>query len=421
MSCPTRTMLTLALVMGAQLVHAATFTANRSEDLPDANPGDGICQALPTLPGDGQCTLRAAIMEANALEGTHTIHLESGRTYTMSRQGVDDTAVLGDLDIHRTMTIECPNCAERPIVNGNGIDRIFDVHDASLTLRNFDITGGNSLGPNGGAIRAGNDTDALRLISMRVYGNQAGGVGGAILTTAALTVISNSELFNNIGESGGSALSASGPGTVSIFESAIHGNEAFEGGGIAAVSLSGIGFTIRNSTISGNIGIGLMNWGLTEGGVILNTTIAGNTDGGIFVPEAVPDSLRIRNSIIARNGGEGDCSGTNFTISGNGYNIYSDSTCVMFAAPTDLQNVDPLLTPLKYRSAASYSTPLHWPSPLSPALSAGAIEQTGALACDNADQIGEVRPQGYNGIVRCDIGAAEVPDDAIFFDSLETL
>ena len=96
-------------------------------------------------------------------------------------------------------------------------------------------------------------------------------------------------------------------------------------------------------------------------------------------------------------------------------------TCAAIAGPTDLLNVDPRLTPLKRRNAASHSTPLHWPSPISPALSAGSLEQFGDYACQNSDQIGETRPQGYNGIVRCDIGAAEVPDDAIFFDSLETL
>ncbi|MBN1138852.1 MAG: right-handed parallel beta-helix repeat-containing protein [Anaerolineae bacterium] len=46
------------------------LTVNSTGDRPDANPGDGLCQT--STPGE--CTLRAAIMEANAGTGiTHTI------------------------------------------------------------------------------------------------------------------------------------------------------------------------------------------------------------------------------------------------------------------------------------------------------------------------------------------------------------
>ncbi len=47
---------------------AATFTVNSTGDDPDANPGNGVCQTA-----GGQCTLRAAIQEANASAGPHTI------------------------------------------------------------------------------------------------------------------------------------------------------------------------------------------------------------------------------------------------------------------------------------------------------------------------------------------------------------
>lgn len=42
-----------------------------SSDSPDANPGDGSCAT-----SSGQCTFRAAIQEANALNGTDTIHFD---------------------------------------------------------------------------------------------------------------------------------------------------------------------------------------------------------------------------------------------------------------------------------------------------------------------------------------------------------
>ncbi len=415
-----RLTLALALLTGAQIASAATFNATRTQDLPDSNPGDGLCQAFPALPGGGQCTLRAAIMEANALGGSHTINLSSGLTYTLTRHGIDDTAVLGDLDILRTMTIQCQNCAERPTINTSGVDRIFDVHTGSLTMRNFDITGGNSLGPNGGAIRAGAGVSELRLTNMRLHGNQAEGNGGAIHTAAALTVLSSIEVFDNITEGRGSAISGSGPGTITLNEVSIYGNQHF-GSNFEAVHVSGGGATLRNTTISGNIGLGLSSLNNTLPIVLRNSTIAGNSSGGVDITNAAPNSVQFRNSIIGRNGGIGDCSFTNTSPLADANNLFSDTTCASIAGNSDLLNVDPLLTPLQKRNTNLASTPLHWPSPASPALSSGSLAEFGELACTDADQIGEGRPQGFNGVVRCDIGAAEVPEDAIYFDSMETL
>ena len=47
-----------------------TFTVNVTGDGHDANPGDGVCQT--SVPGN--CSLRAAIEEANASPGVDTIH-----------------------------------------------------------------------------------------------------------------------------------------------------------------------------------------------------------------------------------------------------------------------------------------------------------------------------------------------------------
>src|SRR5262245_37189620 len=46
------------------------FTVNSPADVIDANPGDGKCE---TPSGNGVCTLRAAIMEANHTTGGATI------------------------------------------------------------------------------------------------------------------------------------------------------------------------------------------------------------------------------------------------------------------------------------------------------------------------------------------------------------
>ncbi|WP_420641882.1 hypothetical protein [Candidatus Leptofilum sp.] len=56
-------------------VYAAgtTVIVNGNGDLNDFNPGDGVCDVIPTVPGD-QCGLRAAIEELNALGPDTTPH-----------------------------------------------------------------------------------------------------------------------------------------------------------------------------------------------------------------------------------------------------------------------------------------------------------------------------------------------------------
>ncbi len=53
----------------------ATLTVNNTGDGVDATPGNGVCE---TATGNGICTLRAAIQEANALAGTDMISFNVG-------------------------------------------------------------------------------------------------------------------------------------------------------------------------------------------------------------------------------------------------------------------------------------------------------------------------------------------------------
>ena len=77
-----------ALTLGwPGLAHAATFTVNSTADAPDANPGDGICSTA-----SGECTLRAAIEETNAIAGMDTINVPGG-TYLLSSQLVIEDSV----------------------------------------------------------------------------------------------------------------------------------------------------------------------------------------------------------------------------------------------------------------------------------------------------------------------------------------
>ena len=77
-----------ALTLGwPGLAHVATFTVNSTADAPDANPGDEICSTA-----SGECTLRAAIEETNAIAGMDTINVPGG-TYLLSSQLVIEDSV----------------------------------------------------------------------------------------------------------------------------------------------------------------------------------------------------------------------------------------------------------------------------------------------------------------------------------------
>ena len=72
--------------LGASVAQAADFTVNDLTDAVDLAPGDGTCEVTMAT---GDCTLRAAIMETNALAGADTITLAAD-TYTLTLTGVDE-------------------------------------------------------------------------------------------------------------------------------------------------------------------------------------------------------------------------------------------------------------------------------------------------------------------------------------------
>ena len=116
-----------------------TYVVNSTADTPDADVGNPAC-----ADASGQCTLRAAIMQANFVTGLDTITLPSG-VYLLTRSGDDDAAVLGDLDIADDLTIQGAGSGVT-IVDGNGAvtgDRVFQIFSSAketslsgLTIRN---------------------------------------------------------------------------------------------------------------------------------------------------------------------------------------------------------------------------------------------------------------------------------------------
>lgn len=131
-------------------VQAAPFVANEvtldtTIDSVDAVIGDGNC-----ADSLGRCSLRAAIMESNALAGTQKINVPAG-IYTLTIPGTgEDMSATGDLDITSPIIIEGANKAttiiQAGLTAGSGIDRVFHIHPLLGTLNVEMIYGNTTIG-----------------------------------------------------------------------------------------------------------------------------------------------------------------------------------------------------------------------------------------------------------------------------------
>jgi len=148
----------------------AQFTVTQNSDAVDANPGDGKCDADSAKAGD-QCTLRAAIMESNEIQGNNIVLLPSG-TFTLTLGGNEEESTrTGDLDILENLNLKGSG-SDKTKIDGGLLDRVFDIKStgqlatvvtiSGITISNGEATSGkpfNSTGscsaiPDcGGAIR----------------------------------------------------------------------------------------------------------------------------------------------------------------------------------------------------------------------------------------------------------------------------
>lgn len=317
-----------------------TFAVNQIYDAVDLTPaGDGVADAAPITPGN-QTTLRAAIQEANATPGPHTILLPSGH-FTLSLQGLDeDASAAGDLDVKTDLTILGAGAADT-VIDAAGIDRVFHVFAGhALRLSGVAVTGGYSHLNQSGYVRDGGgfyNSGNLDLTDCVVTGNAAGsnssfGSGGAIYNagfnsslTITRTTISNNTAANPNGNgSAGGIANLGSNSTVTIVDSTLTNNSA-QGIGGAIYSKFG-SVTIQRSTLSGN------SAGVGGGGIqnqaslsVADSTFANNSrtaisnsgtltvTGSTFHGNSGASGSAINNSIATG----GALTLTNSTFSGN--------------------------------------------------------------------------------------------------------
>lgn len=384
----------LPAALRAQAVPGVTFTVNTLLETDDVNPGNGAC-----LDGGGKCSLRAALMEANAHAGADTITLPSG-TYSQTKElsvsdsvvingagrvttiiaGAGPTGAYGFAMRSVTLTLELNGLTltrfQKAIyISGAGATQV-EIQNSDLRANvNTDVSSSGSAVANfcaGCAVGLhasylyDNQSPACGAVSnkgalvmdtnSRAHGNRAVTTyGGAICNAGGTVSLSQVQIWDNHADSASSAYGGaiySSGGDLVIDSSAILSNSASLAGG--GVYLSGGSLKLQTVVVGANstqTGGGIFT-GLSTRLVMDNATVRGNGatggGGGIYGWDAID----IKNSAIVSNtavkGGGLHANGgtstlTNTTISGNtatqhGAGIYSYNDALVRLANATIAN-----------------------------------------------------------------------------------
>jgi uncharacterized repeat protein (TIGR01451 family)/CSLREA domain-containing protein len=443
--------LLLIYVTVTQPVQANFFTVTSLGDGVDAIIGNGVCATA-----GGDCTLRAAIQEANATAGMDTISIAITGTIVLGGAVNENASASGDLDITDSVEIEATSNISN-IIDGGTNDRIFHIiGSVSVTITGVTLQNGKTSNLSGdgygGAILNGgsltivdsvlknntatlyggaiqnNPNATLRLTNTVVDGNTAGTRGGGISNSeistgsaGSVTLIDSVVIQNrsNTGSGGG----IYNNGTLTIKNTTIAENQAkINGGGIynnlnmdglEGSTLSGNGAeqnggalynkktaNLTNVTISGNLasvnGGGIFNQPAIGGALqLLNVTLASNTATGTGGGIYNAGASSTQNTIFSQNT-SANCvlSSVSNIIVSLGNNLDSGASCGL-AGSGDISNSNALLGLLANNGGLTKTHALLNGSP--------AINSGNNTACPSLDQRGVTRPQG----TQCDIGAYE--------------
>jgi CSLREA domain-containing protein len=451
-----RNLMRVVALVGAIGLAAIALTACQSPnslqvtsmtDAPDRAVGDDVCASAA-----GECTLRAAVQEANARSGGARIELGSAQRYVLGVAGTgEDAAATGDLDITNKVDIE----GHGSTIDGGQIDRVLHVTTAgSLSIHGVTITGG--LADFGGGVRI--DAGGSASVSASsISGNEANGATRCYVVQGLTWGNDCSDEKRSVipglidpqpGPSQGGGGGIWSRGTLSVWDSAIDTNlvsgrrgcvplspgkgtvcSMSRGGGVLNYGTAGF----VNVTISSNHTIAAGGAGLVDAAsghsTLLFTTVADNTQDGQSVGlTAWPDSDRAvgwgpptdsyysyATGVVSSYAGlgttlvgsvvDGVCAGGIFqdtsTIQSNGDSLVTDASCLPAPTATDQVGVAAALGLLADNGGPSRTQLPLAGSPLVDAIAASSPTCAGAV---HADQRGAPRDPGSP----CTVGSVEV-------------
>jgi CSLREA domain-containing protein len=345
--------------------------------------GDGVC--------DSTCTLRDAVLAANATPSADTINFDPALTTVTLDNEILIAGGGGALSINgngaKVFTID----------GGPGDNRIFFLNSANVTITDVTLTGGEG----GGTF----------------FGPVVENTGGAIAGAACTLLLDRVHVTNNWAIAGVGGVNIQN-GNLRIRNSTVSANTAPSCSGINA---GGINNTLQvvNSTISGNwstsstgVGGGVCT---TASAVFRNVTIAGNRaswGGGIF---QTGGTLALANTIVAENTADTSSPEILFQsgiLNSAGFNLIGDSPgdAASTSLPITYQMTDILDTPPMLFPLDDYGgpTPTHAIRPGSPLIDAGS--QNFAFDFDGSFLQTDQRGNGFHRVVgnEVDMGAFEV-------------
>jgi hypothetical protein len=452
--------LLLALATTSVASAQVVFTVDSVLDEIDDNTADGLCHTAA-----GSCTLRAAVMQANAVSGFGAEIRLAAATYTLVRpaSGSNGPPENGDLNL-TTPTVGNPLISivgtgeATTVIDANQIDRVLAIaagrsaflsrltlrrgflapnlihHGAgisnlgSLTMSHCTVADNvldSTAGSGGGIYSSGGN---LQLLDSTVSGNSARGPGGGIYSAAPLILDRTTVDRNTANEAGGGIASVNTP--LNISGSTISRNTShYFGGGIISVGGSAV-LVVTNSTIVLNNadddagGISATNASIYSSTIAFNGAdvdqdMDGGRGGGIYADGAGP--FNIANTLVVGNTLfdapiYDDCYGTVTSYRRNLFWEIENGCTVAYGGGDGfaiLNSLD-LLGALQSNGGPTETTAL---LPNSNAIDLG----DSTLGCTGpdgltlaSDQRGAARARG----ARCDVGAYE--SGTLFFDGFES-
>ena len=246
----------LAAVESLDQLSGTTFTVESTGDGADSNTGDGVCDD-----GNGNCTLRAAIQEANRVDGS-TIEFNISGSGTRTIQPAS----------------ALPTISRTVFIDG------FSQPSASATNYRIEVAGTNAGTNANGLTMSGTESWVRGLVV-----NRFGGNGIVLQGSGGKQVIEGNRIGTNVSGSSDS------------------------GNGKSGVLVSGAdGVILRGNLISGNDGHGVEISGGADDAIIdrnifganaVGTSDLGNTGSGIHISNG--DDAAISDNVITGNDSHG--------------------------------------------------------------------------------------------------------------------
>jgi predicted outer membrane repeat protein len=318
----------------------ATFTVSITADRFDLT-GLTPTHPYPTDVAGKTLSLREAIYLSNINPGPDTVIIKGKATYGITIAGAgEDSDATGDFDILDNLTIKSKGDPD-PIVNGNGLDRVFDIpsgiNNINLTLDDVVVTGGIARdGYGGGGVAAQGNNDTITVTRTSIVNNVATsgsqGYGGGIYDHGGNVSITNSHIDNNSAAAGvhglgGGIMLDEGIESLFIKNSTFNGNSAYDQAGAIYGQLGQT--TIINSQINNNSSGDDGGGALAQNGpvTISGSTFSGNSTSGHGGALVLEDILLVTNTIFSNNSAASD-----------GGAVWTDEGSMVFSGSTFQNN-----------------------------------------------------------------------------------